>query len=282
MSGGEQGQSREAGTFGGPILADAHVHFYDCFDQTAFFDGALANFQAAAAGLGISPDPAGCLLFTEAAGDHAFGRFHGEAGAGGEGPWSFHRTEEDCSLIACRDGREKILLLAGRQIATAEDLEVLAIACGEEFADRQTLQATLDAVRRTDTVAVVPWGFGKWWFRRGAILSRAMEDFDPAWIYLGDNAGRPGALPTPGLLQAGQARDLKVLPGTDPLPFASEAAKAGAYGLVLDGALDRVRPAESFKSLLQAQSLQPRTYGRLERLGRFCRNQVLMQIRKRM
>jgi len=72
-----------------------------------------------------------------------------------------------------------------------------------------------------------------------------------------------------------------VLPGTDPLPFKSEQTKAGRYGFLLDGAMDRDRPAAAIRDLLREQTAQPRAFGRLESLGRFLRNQVGMQIRKR-
>lgn len=262
------------------FLVDAHVHFYDCFDQTRFFEGALANFRAAAQGTGASSDPAGCLLFTESAGYNHFHRFR-EEGDGGAGPWRFRDTGEASSLLAVRNGADRLLLVAGRQIVAREDLEVLALGCPVEIPDRMSLRETLSAVAEQEAVAVIPWGFGKWWFGRGRIMAELLGDADASGIYLGDNSGRPGFLPGPRLFDQARAREILILPGTDPLPFPGEAGQAGSFGFVLPGRLDPSRPTASLLQAVRAQTTQPATYGRLEGLVRFCRHQVAMQLRKR-
>lgn len=264
-----------------PLLVDAHVHVYDCFDQTVFFDSALENFRAAAAAQGLGPEASGCLLLSEAAGDHYFRRYLAEAGGSTHGPWQFCRTDEDSSLVAVREGGGELLLIAGRQIETAERLEVLALGSDRDFPDGLPIGATLDAVLESQALAVLPWGFGKWWFGRGVLMKQLVGSIDPGRVFLGDNGGRPGLAPGPRLFQTAKARDIKILPGTDPLPFPSEAAKPGRFGFLLEGEVDRRRPAESVKRLTWAQRAQPRVYGRLESLAPFCRHQVLMQIRKR-
>lgn len=266
--------------FHGPLLVDAHVHFYGCYDPVVFFEGALGNFRAAAAAYGVAPEPVGCLLFTEGAGDHYFQHFQAQAEGRSIGPWRFRRTAEDCSLIASRDGEARLLLVAGRQIATKEGLEVLALGCATEFSDGLSLQATLERVLESGALPVLPWGFGKWWFRRGALMSQAVRSLDPAQVCLGDNSGRPHGFPAPRLFRVARSRGIKILPGTDPLPFPSEAGKAGSYGFMLEGDLRRDEPAAGLKALLRAQGVQPRVYGRLESLMRFSRHQVMMQLRK--
>lgn len=267
--------------FRGPLLVDAHVHFYDCYDQTVFFERALENFRAAAAALGLAPGLAGCMLFSESAGHHYFRRFQADAGCGNRGPWKFRRTDESCSLTAVRDSEEEILLIAGRQIATAERLEVLSLGCDRDFPDGLAIGPTLDAVLESGALAVLPWGFSKWWFGRGALMRELVSSIDPARVCLGDNSGRPRLIPGPRLFRLAQARNIRILPGTDPLPFPSEAAKVGRFGFLLEGEVDRRRPAASVKTLTREQAAQPVVYGRLEAPGRFCRNQVMMQVRKR-
>ena len=281
MSGRSAHAKRGGAGFCGTLLVDAHVHFYDCYDRVEFFEGAFENFRTTGAELGLASEPLGCVLFSEAAGDHFFRRLRTEADTAVAGPWTFQRTGEDCSLIATRDGGQRILLFAGRQIATAEDLEVLALAVDRDFPDGVALQPTLDAVLESGAIAVLPWGFGKWSLRRGELMAQIIGSIDPVKVHLGDNGGRPGGFPPPRLFSLARRRNIKILPGTDPLPFASEAGKAGGYGFVLDGELGWDRPAEGLKRLLRAQGTQPRVYGRLESLGRFCRHQVMMQLRKR-
>ncbi|MFQ5467434.1 MAG: hypothetical protein ACE5DS_04790, partial [Kiloniellaceae bacterium] len=149
------------------------------------------------------------------------------------------------------------------------------------FPDGHGFDWTLKDVLASEALAVVPWGFGKWWFGRGRLLGAALDGFDPGRVFLGDNSGRPRGLLRPALFAHGRALGLRILPGTDPLPFSHEAGKAGGFGFVLEGSLDMERPAASIRARARALAAQPRTYGRLETWGRFARHQVAMQMRKR-
>ncbi len=263
------------------LLIDAHVHFYGCYSRDMFFDSALANFQDGTRSLGCAVDEVtGCLMFSETSRDHYFREFHEAAGNASDGNWRFQRTAEDCSLIACdREGR-KLLLVAGRQIVTVEGLEVLALSCNREFPDGLDLAATVARSRESDAITVIPWGFGKWWFRRGVLLQAFLRSSGADDVYLGDNGGRPDAFPTPAPFKLAAQKGIWLLPGSDPLPFPFAAGKAGSFGFALTGEIDPDAPARGLKSLLAAQTGQPQSYGRPERVVPFVRNQIMMQLRK--
>ena len=266
--------------FRGHFFVDGHVHFQPCFDKDRFLDGAVANFTRHAGKLGRDAEPAGWLLFTEMAGENYMRTFAASATDAPAAGWEFRRTEEDCTLIGVKDGRDRLVLVAGRQIVTAEKLEVLALGTNEQLADGSPLQVTIDQVRKSGAVAILPWGFGKWWFGRGRILGDWLLTDGGAGTFLGDNAGRPGFMPAPSQFDVGRTRNMFVLPGSDPLPFESEAGKAGSYGFVLRGEVRGDRPMAGLKACLEALDRQPATFGRLESAARFCRNQVLMQLAK--
>lgn len=259
-------------------LIDAHVHFYDCYNRQRFFDGAAGNFRAAAGKLGLGKAE-GWLMFTETAGDHYFRLFKAEAGDPGQtGGWRFATTADPCALKARRDDGAALTLIAGRQIVTAERLEVLALGCDATFADGLPLEATLDAVRAAGAVAVLPWAFGKWLGARGRRVAAALDAAAANGFYLGDNGGRPWALPTPSQFARAASLGIPVLPGSDPLPLAHEAGGAGRFGFVLEGAVDAEQPTASLKAWLAAQTAPLRRFGRLESLGRFCRNQIALRV----
>jgi hypothetical protein len=261
------------------FLVDGQVHLYDVHDRDVFFDRALANLQAAAGQLGAEGNWCGCLLLSETSRDDAFDELAGQAGRAADGSWSFARTGDDGALIASRADRAgKLLVIAGSQIQTAEGLEVLGLCCRARSPDGQMLRATLDALCRLDAVVVLPWGFGKWWSRRGDLLRDLMLSDDLGDVYLGDNGGRPGLFGRPALFDLADQRGLKILPGSDPLPIAAEAKSVGRCGFVLEGRVDLARPASGLKALLRAQSAQPERFGRQESLARFCRNQVLLRL----
>jgi len=263
------------------ILADAHVHFYRVFDLATFLRGAARNFARRAADLGLAANPPALLLMTEGTGERFFQSFREMTGREIADGWIFEPTSEELSLrVAHRDGR-RFWLVAGRQIAAAEDLEVLALGCKEHLPDRQPLRETIAAVRRSGALAVIPWGLGKWWFRRGRLLEAILEEENPAELFLGDNGGRPRAAPPPRIFETARKRGVRILPGSDPLPFEQQAERPGSYGFAVNGPLDPARPAASLKSLLRSPQIQPVPFGEGERLLPFVRHQLAMQIRKR-
>jgi len=268
-------------SFAPPVLVDAHVHFHSCFAERTFLDAAARNFALAGTRLGLDSPPLGVLLFTESAGENAFRRFHAEAGDRLPAGWQFLRTGESLSLLAVRDGEIRLLLVAGRQVVTSERLEILALGCDSDIPDGSTFERALRDVRRAEALPVLPWGLGKWWFRRGRIAADIVERQDPGDFFLGDNAGRPYGSPRPALFARAESRRIKILPGTDPFPFPDHVGRAGSYGFVLAHALGRETPAQDLKAALRSDDAQLRPYGRGEALFGFVRDQLAMQLRRR-
>lgn len=266
------------------ILVDAHVHIYDCFDLRIFLDSALANFRAGVARGGYYKFTA-FLLLTEASGENWFQRLktyacngHEIAGEGSE-KWTFHPTDENCSLRIQRNGDQSLYIVAGRQIQTAENLEILALVTDSEFADGLPLHQTIQIIRKDDAIPVLPWGFGKWMGRRGRILKFAMEKADDSDIFLGDNGGRPSFWPKPSHFDLAASKGIRILPGSDPLPFSSESRRPGSVGFVVQGTIHPEQPAEALKFILLDPSTRIMAYGKSEKLHRFVGNQLRMQIK---
>lgn len=263
------------------VLVDAHVHYHDCFDTARFFDGARRNFAVAATRLGHAADTRGCLAFTESAWDHHFREFREHASRLAPPGWRFDQTEEDFSLIATHDDGASMVMLAGRQLVTADGLEILALGTAQEFPDGLDTRNAIMAVQESGALAVLPWGFGKWWFSRGRIAAQIIDSTEGEAFFLGDNGGRPGLSLRPGLFRRGRRRGIRVLPGSDPLPFADQSAAVGSFGFVLAGHLDPQRPGASIKAAILEHRGEFEPFGRGENLFRFCRQQVAMQVVKR-
>jgi hypothetical protein len=138
------------------ILVDAHVHIHDCYNLGNFFDSANANFKSAARRLGHENDYTGILLLAEASNDNWFRRLADSIGgrdlpAEKEiGNWTFHRTNEKCSLLAQSGDSQNLYLIAGRQIVSAERLEILALLIDEFFKDGDPVLALMETVDRTE------------------------------------------------------------------------------------------------------------------------------------
>ncbi len=263
----------------GPLLVDAHVHFYPCFAPERFLDAAAANVAEAGRRLALVEPPIGCLLLTETPDMHWFRRWRDE-GAGGEGPWSLRPTQDGIGLLALRGGQPRLVLVAGRQIATREGLEVLALGCDRDFprglAFPDALRASVDA----GAVTVVPWGFGKWWFRRRRLVRWLVDTAAPGTVFLGDNGGRARLGRDPALFARARARGLLVLRGSDPLPFTNQETRAGGFGFVLPGTVRAETAAADLLRHLGALRRQPIEFGRLQPPVTFLATQLRMHLRK--
>lgn len=266
-------------------LVDAHVHIHDAHPQTAVLDCACKNFLLAARSISAGDSFTGVLLLTETARASVFQRMWQSADTSRqtgtpEAGWWFRHTDEPCSLWAHRGPDMRLLIVAGRQIVTAERLEVLAIGTSRFFPDGKPTDEVVRAVTASGALAVIPWGFGKWRGRRGRILSDLMKQFTGSDFFLGDNGGRPRLLPDPAQFTEARSRGFGILPGSDPLPFRAEFRRAGSFGFALPGVLSEEMPSTDLKRLILGGTRPIEPFGQLEGSVRFIRNQISMQIHK--
>lgn len=252
-------------------LLDTHVHFYPCFEINTFFNSAYDHFQTAIKQHGLHRDSLGCLFLTEKSNENFFHLFKSLT----NDRWQFYPTEEEDSLIVI-DEHRTILLIAGRQIVTKEKLEVLALGTSAYIKEGNSLYDTIQTVEQQGAVPVIPWGFGKWWGKRGKIIKEILS----SQIFLGDNGGRPRWGTDPTLFRIASSKGIPILPGSDPLPFKSQERNTGRCGVIVDGEIDLKRPGEGIKKMVRSLRTQPKTYGKGERLIPFIINQIRMQMRK--
>ena len=265
------------------ILVDAHVHIYSCFELNKFFDSARNNFRQAAANLSNNQPYAAILLLAETSKDNYFdylaslAQYNQRLSA----DWTIKTTSESSSLIMCHSQGQLLYLIAGRQIITAENLEVLSLIGKQKIEDGKTLSRVVQETIDGGAIPVIPWGFGKWIGTRGTILEEFLAERDFPYLFLGDNSGRPSFWSKPLYFQLAREKGIQILPGSDPLPFASEFCRSGSFGFAVYGTVDAQTPAQSIKQILLKSTVEPKPYGLPETPYRFIRNQIAMQIVKR-
>ena len=269
------------------LIVDAHVHIHDCYDLPGFLQAAFSNFLRAAreAGRGGSHIPV--LLLAEGRKQRAFQRISDEMKRGTDriaedesGIYRAFPTEEPESIRIEHPDGAFLILVSGRQIVTAERLEVLALSAVSGIPDGLSLEEAVAAVEKAGAIPVIPWGFGKWIGRRGEVLGRFLKHVTRPGIFLGDNGGRPAFLPEPPQFSLGRERGIRILPGSDPLPFPSETGRPGSFGFTLRCSIDPCRPAIGIRETLFDPASMPEPYGRLETPLRFLQNQIAMQVTK--
>ncbi len=260
------------------VLVDCHVHLHDVFDATRFLDSAAENFRRGAAQLRLAGTGVGCLVMTESSTRHPFEGFQSRGGRG-TGPWTFSSTSEGDSLAARRDDAFELVLIAGRQVETAEGLEVLTFPSSRPFPDRPPIRDVLASAADEGRLAVIPWGFGKWWFARGRLLRRLLEEREE--VLLADSGCRLRGAPSPRLMRRAEASGHFVLTGSDPLPLAGHETRAGSYGFELPGPFDGRAPTQWLTARLGQLTDNPRVFGERPGVGTFCWTQIRMQRHKR-
>lgn len=255
-----------------PVAVDAHVHVHPIFDHARFLDAALRN--AALAGLDGGPI---WLLLTEMAGVHAYRTLADRPPAG----WQSLPFADGCTIELRRDDGGRVLVTAGRQIVIEGGLELLALGTDADIPDRIGMAEALERTLSLGAFPVVPWGFGKWTGRRGRVLAELLDGPEGEVVFLGDNGGRAVFLPRPALFERVEAAGRRVLPGSDPLPFASHVDRVGSYGLIVPMAVDPRAPFAALRAKLADPRPKLQSYGRRASPLAFIRDQLAMQIVKR-
>jgi hypothetical protein len=267
------------------ILADTHVHFHECFDIGRLLDGAQKNFQTERDRTKAGSPFAGFLFLTETKPNGwfltHFNRVVAENKEEKIGLWSLLPTQEDFSLISRSTNGDVLFLISGRQIKTAENLEVLALGTIEPFTDGTPIETLIRQINLSGALAVIPWGVGKWLGPRGKQVNTLIQQNENIPFFLGDNGNRPIFWSQPNLFKEAIKKGILILPGSDPLPFPSEIERIGRIGLKLSGPIHPDYPCRDLKKLLFNPISNLETYGALESPWRFFRNQLKMNLHQR-
>ena len=110
------------------------------------------------------------------------------------------------------------------------------------------------------------------------MLGATLVSSAAAGLFIGDNGGRPRALPRSSLFELAASRGIYNLPGSDPLPLGWEIRKPGSLGCMLEGPVDLSRPCEDIIGMLLKLRAQPLLFGDTESLPGFARSQVALRL----
>lgn len=255
------------------LLVDAHVHLYPAVDVAGLLDAAAANFARVEATFGAARSQ-GVLMLTESGSLDRYAELQ-RRGAQPLGAWTLEPVEGEALALRATNGTRQLLIVAGRQVVTAEGLEVLLLATRAHPRDGLPLDEVLRLGEQDDALAVLPWGAGKWLGERGGLVAARADRVRMGALLLGDNGGRPALWPEPAPLRAARRAGRIVLSGSDPLPIPGDERRVGSFGIAfLDARLDQRAPVAALKRLVRgasAASTQP--FGGSLGLGEFVASQ---------
>ena len=264
------------------ILFDAHVHLWPVFDAGKLLRAARDNvFHHLPQSLPSPPTVALFLADTNKA--EGFARLGAMADRGERaGSFGLLRTEEGESLLALDPSRpdERLFLLAGRQIVTRENIEVLSLASTAAISDGLPLQDTVALVRARGGLAVLPWGVGKWLGKRGRTIAAFLAQAEPHGLFVGDIGGRPGLWPASRFFAQAAERAIGLLPGTDPLPLPGEELRVGSCGASLEESCVSKTPAAQLRQMLCAGGMKARPFATRPNILSFIATQLALRLKK--
>jgi hypothetical protein len=211
-------------------------------------------------------------MFTESAGANQYRALADRPALARSLGWQLEHDDEGALLLS-RSGDVNLVLIPGRQIVTAERLEVLALACSRDVPDGRPIRDVLREVVDLDAIAVIPWGFGKWIGPRGRIVRELIDRRDTPFC-LGDNGGRAMTLRRPALFDYAERRSMPVLAGSDPLPMPHQVDRPGSYGFILDRWSTTAHPTNAIKRGLRALTQSPPAFGELSSVTAMIRSQI--------
>ena len=239
------------------LVADTHVHIYPVHDAAGLIRSCADRLR----GQAQSPDAVCALFLTEGKGFHFFDRLrdgsHGLPDAFRVAP----AAEPEAVRVTWGD-QASAWIFAGRQIVTAERLEILALTSLDGIPDGAPTGRTVEGVHESGAIPVLSWAPGKWFFQRGDVVRDVIEGHAPGHLLIGDTALRPTLWPEPSLMKTARCKGLAVLAGSDPLPFAGDETQAGGYGVRGDLDFDKNKPVSSVRKWLT----DPNAY--IERMGK--------------
>lgn len=258
---------------------DSHIHVHDCFDKGLFFESCFKNMSL----ISQSEVKNGILFFTEGRNEDSYNylrtikdikySFSGE---------SFHLSNvegTEAIEVFSNKWKMKLVIFPGFQIVTKENLEVLSLATYERIPDGLTIEETISKVKSLNGIPVLPWGFGKWFGNRGRKIEELIKS-KFSKFYFGDNGGRSNILPFPAQFRLAEELGIKILPGSDPLPFTDEAKRPLSYGFLINASDKANEILEDVKLNLADSRCNFQKFGNLTSPMKFVRTQIVMQLKK--
>lgn len=230
------------------IVFDGHVHVYPTGKLSTALKALFANLARCATPAG--PPPVLMGLLADSADCRAYRHRIGQPRLKQVDEFILQPADEAGAMLVRDEDRVLGYVLAGRQVVTAEHLQVLGLTADLDVADGLSLAQTLAVIRGGGGVPVLTWAPGAWAGERGRLVRQAIEKAAPTDFLLGETSLRPRGWPEPALLKLGRSRGFRMIRGTDILPFAGDERRLGIDATAVRGPWDPVHPVTSLRHLL--------------------------------
>lgn len=226
------------------IIADTHVHLYPCYDYSLALKNLALNLSS------LCPDDTVKAAFLT---DRFQYRFHEDFLMGKI------KTEDqgltltlgpDMKTLILKTEKTQVYLFPGYQINCAEKIELIGMGLLTPIHDGLSLEETLKEIRSQRAIPILPWGAGKWLFKRGKIIERLIPLAKDYSLLFADTFMRPALMPDSRIIRQIRTVQKNLLAGSDPLPMKGEEKILGRYSTLFEGEFDPLNPLFSMQSIL--------------------------------
>lgn len=236
------------------LIADTHVHIYPSYDlgmAVSALSENLAEINASATPVAILAERHDCHFFRKA----ADGKL--------PEPYSDVVTAFDgSSILFSVDEKTSLFMFPGRQIVTAERLEILCLLADADIEDGLPASEVIELSLQAGGIPVLSWAVGKWLFGRSRVVKNLLQQYQPDKLLLGDTAMRPVFWGEPVLMKRAAEIGFRIVAGTDPLPFNGQEKIIGKYASLIDADIDAENPAFGLRAALLTPGVTIRSVGR--------------------
>lgn len=268
-------------------LIDSHVHFHPGYQLDDFLSAAAANATRFCPDIGEHDVCVLLLAQIDSNSSHQIDPLQAIIAQAAQGSsqnqsvsWRYQGQPDDTAVhFTANTNQPSIVMIAGRQLVTEEGLELLALGTAAELSNDQPLEQTIQQVLAAEGIPVIPWGFGKWWFRRGRILSELLTSPQGKSILLADSGCRTDLLGPPRQLRQARTLGVSVLAGSDPLPLPDHLLRVVSYGNRWDDAIDMTAPTLWLRETLLQHRGSPPTFGTCRGLVPFFGDQLRIRMK---
>lgn len=264
------------------LAIDGHVHLYSMFDLAEAVKNGTNNLLKNAEKRSKHKNPViPVWLLVERSDTNYFEEL-------GNNPEKFSSdgltfVKHDKLTIKVEKGGEIILLIfAGRQLVSKENLEVLSLVSDWNVPDKEKpMKDLIKAVKENGGIATVNWAPGKWFFQRGKIIASLIAESIRDDFFIGETTLRNTLWPKPKLIKQAEKKGFRVICGSDPLPFKGEEGGIGSFGFLVDGEFDCEKPADSMRKILNDSQKPITLIGKRNNVFTFARRQIKIMAEKK-
>ena len=209
------------------LHVDAHAHIYPGHDLSRLLLAALDHMPR------IAPSDLRVLVLAERADCSFFQALAQDEIQLPDDRWRIVAWDPDGGVkIRHLPDHRDLWILAGRQMATAERIEVCSLFEDTPLEDGAPARQLIRSILAAGGLPALDWSPGKWLFRRGNLVRELLAEFSPDQLVLVDTSLRCRGWPAPRVYAAARRQGRALLAGSDPLPIPGDETMVGRYHCV--------------------------------------------------